>query len=81
MLLHIWVPIESFISPEWVSATFEISICSIVIIGYGIVGWDIWKRHNIIVFITVGIVLIVIFGNLVGILLILVGIVILFGLD
>ncbi|NVM54310.1 MAG: hypothetical protein HWN66_11465 [Candidatus Helarchaeota archaeon] len=79
MLLHIWGPIGGFIAPEWVSATFEIIICCVILFGYGVLGWDVWKRHTFIIYIASGIVLIVLFGNLAGILLVVAGIPIPFG--
>ncbi|NVM01896.1 MAG: hypothetical protein HWN67_06150 [Candidatus Helarchaeota archaeon] len=78
--LEIMVPIVDFITHNWVSRTVEIIICIVIIIGYGVLGWDIWdSRETTFLCIIFGIVLIVLFGNLAGIPFIIAGIIIPFG--
>ena len=78
--LHIWGPIGGFAIPDFISLLIEIIICGIIIIGWGILGWDIWEvRYSFLTFIIVGLVLIILFGNLAGILLVIAAIPIPFG--
>jgi hypothetical protein len=80
MILHIWGPIGGFLAPDFISLLIEIIICGIIIIGWGILGWDIWEvRYSFLTFIVVGLVLIILFGNLAGILLVIAAIPIPFG--
>ena len=80
MLINILFPLFGLFSPEWIGTIVQIGICSILIIGYGILGWDVWEdRKTFLFFLSWGIILLVLFGNLAGIILILVAIPIPFG--
>ncbi len=78
-ITHRWAPISGLIAPELVSTIIEVIICCVIIIGYGVLGWEIWERNTFFLVVVVGIALIVLFGNLAGILLIVAGIIIIFG--
>ncbi|MFX1294818.1 MAG: hypothetical protein ACFFD2_08190 [Promethearchaeota archaeon] len=69
-LLHILGPFWGFIPIEWVRATIEIIICCVIIIGYGVIGWNVYKFYNFVLLITVGAIFVIVFGNLAGIILI-----------
>jgi len=77
---NIWGPVGGVLAPDLISLLVEIIICAVIIVGWGIRGWDIWEvRYSFLTFIIVGLVLIVLFGNLAGILLIIAAIPIPFG--
>jgi len=80
MISHIWDPIGGFLAPDLISLLIEVIICGIMIIGWGILGWDVWEvRYSFVTFLAVGLVLIILFGNLAGILLVIAAIPIPFG--
>ena len=79
-ILHIWGPIGGFLAPDVIGSTIEIILCGIIIVGWGVLGWDIWEsRYSFVTFILVGLILIILFGNLAGILLVIAAIPIPFG--
>ena len=80
MLVNILFPLFGFFPPEWIGTIIQIATCSTLIIGYGILGWDIWEdRKTFFFFLAWGILLLVLFGNLAGIILIIVAVPIPFG--
>ncbi len=77
---HIWGPIGGLLAPDLISLLVEIIICGIIIVGWGILGWDIWEvRYSFLTFIVAGLVFVILFGNLAGILLLIAAIPIPFG--
>lgn len=78
--LYIWGPFWSFLAPDIINSTIAIVLCGIIVVGWGILGLDIWEvRYSFLTFIIVGLVLIILFGNLAGILLVIAAIPIPFG--
>lgn len=71
MFLRIWGPLFWIITPEIIGFIIQIIICSLIILGWAIIGLDIWEsRYAFLIFLVGGLVLIILFGNLAGILLV-----------
>lgn len=80
MSLYIWGPIGGFIAPEIIGFLIQIIVCSLIILGWAIIGLDIWEgRYAFLTFLAAGLILIILFGNLAGILLVIAAIPIPFG--
>jgi hypothetical protein len=79
-LLGIWNPINSILSSDFSSFVLSALLCGIMIVGWGILGWDIWEaRFPFLTIIGVGLVLIFVFGNVAGVILVISAIPIPFG--
>lgn len=79
MLLNILKPFWNFFAPEWISTIIIVIICCITILGYGILGWDMDSRKSFFFLICFGIILIVIFSNLAGIIFVVAAILVIFS--
>ena len=80
MIADIWGPIGGVFAPDWLTTTIVILVCCVLIFGYAILGWQIWEiRYTFFLWIIIGILLIVLVGNLAGIILIVAAIPIPFG--
>jgi hypothetical protein len=80
MIVDIWGPIGGVLAPSWESTTIVIISCCVIVIVYAILGWDVWEvRFTFFLWLVIGILLIVLFGNLAGILLVVAAIPIPFG--
>jgi hypothetical protein len=78
--LRLWNPLYGLAIPYWVIMVMEICICGTLIVGFGILGWDIWEdRKTFFAILIIGLVFIFLFWNYVGIMLVVVAIPIPFG--
>jgi hypothetical protein len=60
--------------------SLEDQLARTMIVGWGILGWDVWEaRFTFLTFIGVGLILIFLFGNLAGVLFVIIAIPIPFG--
>lgn len=85
----IWYPIWSFLGYDWLSTTIQVVLCGAVLLGYGLLGWKVVEqsgplrgrgtRSSFFFFLAVGVVLLVVFGNLAGILFLIDGVLLPFG--
>jgi hypothetical protein len=73
-VLGIWNPIGGFVGPTWSTATVEMLLCAMVLMAFVLTRNMNDTRLLFIILIATGIILIVLFGNLAGILWIIPGI-------
>ena len=78
--LGVYSPITGFFAPDLLSFILEVATCGLMAVGWGILGLDVWENsYPFLVFIGVGLALIFLFGNIAGVLFVVVAIPIPFG--